>query len=218
MAPARISLLVGTNSLLLLTGNWPLQLWKGAGISALFPAGESDIGENPCIFPVYQGYGLRDEFAPDCFHRHSVCHSGDLRGRCAIHPLTPRGFAGFLGNATAKPNRRPSGLEDAAAPVFLCCQAWRFGFAPAKGRCDSAHHVTATSPRSMGGHVLFTDRRERRVRTGPRSLLCIEPPAALIRHRPDAVSHTIKGLFGAGQLRHSRRCGVERRGACPAGD
>jgi hypothetical protein len=66
VAPARISLLVETNSLLLLTGNWPLQPWKGAGISALFPAGESDIGEIPCIFPVDQGYGLRDEFAQTC--------------------------------------------------------------------------------------------------------------------------------------------------------
>ncbi len=74
--PARISLLVETNSLFLLTGNWPLQPWKGEGISDRFPAGESDIGEIPCIFPVDQGYGLRDEFAPDCIHRHSVCVSG----------------------------------------------------------------------------------------------------------------------------------------------
>ena len=58
-----------SNSLLLLTGNWPLQPWKGAGIWALFPAGESDSGEIPCIFPVDQGYCLRDEFAADWFLR-----------------------------------------------------------------------------------------------------------------------------------------------------
>ena len=72
MAPARISLLVETNSLLLLTGNWPLQPWKDAGNSALFPAGESDIGEIPCTFPVDQGFRPRDEFATDWFHRHFV--------------------------------------------------------------------------------------------------------------------------------------------------
>ncbi len=59
MSPARISLLVETNSLLLITGNRSLRLWKGLGISALVPAGESDIGEFPCSFPVDQGFGLQ---------------------------------------------------------------------------------------------------------------------------------------------------------------
>ena len=131
MAPARISLLVETNSLLLLTGNCPLQPWKGAGISALFPAGESDIGEIPCIFPVDQGYGLRDEFATDWFLRHSVREFRDLRGRSAGRAQEPRGFAGFWARALANPNRRlrVPGLEDAAVGVCLCCQVGRFGFA-----------------------------------------------------------------------------------------
>jgi hypothetical protein len=84
--PAWISLLVETNSLLLLTGNWLLQPWKGAGIQALFPAGESDSGEMPCIFPVDQGYGLRDEFATDWILRHLVCGRGDFRRAARYGP------------------------------------------------------------------------------------------------------------------------------------
>ena len=47
------------------------------GISALAPAGQSDIGEIPCTFPTDQGTDSRDEFARDCPHRHPVCHCGE---------------------------------------------------------------------------------------------------------------------------------------------
>ena len=132
-SPARISLLVEKNSLLLITGNRSLWLRKGLGISALLPAGESDIGEFPCSFPIDQGTDYRDEFATDCFHRHLVCGRGDFRRAARVRPEKPRAFAGFWARAGAKPNRRlrvPC-LEDAAVGVCLCCQVGRFGFAPA---------------------------------------------------------------------------------------
>ena len=74
---ARTSLLVETNSLFVITGNLPLPLWKGVGILALIRPGESDFGRVPCIFPAHQGSRARDEFAPDCLHRHGVRDSGE---------------------------------------------------------------------------------------------------------------------------------------------
>ncbi len=75
------------------------------GISALFPAGESDIGEIPCIFPVDQGYGLRDEFATDCFLRQLV--SLDLgwvaRGYRKVVPAQDFRAYRFAGCAFAAP-------------------------------------------------------------------------------------------------------------------
>ena len=53
--PASISLLVETNSLFLIAGNRSRQLRKCSGTSALAPAGESDIREIPCTFPIDQG-------------------------------------------------------------------------------------------------------------------------------------------------------------------
>jgi hypothetical protein len=71
--PLRIpadSRLFGTNSLLSITENLSLLLRKGWGISGLIRSEESEFGEIPCIFPVCQGWGQRDEFAPDSPHRH----------------------------------------------------------------------------------------------------------------------------------------------------
>lgn len=131
MAPARISLLVETNSLFLITGN--LALWRRERSEILdqIAPRESDIGEIPCIFPVDQGYGLRDEFATDWFLRHSVCGVGDSATKALGGSGSSREFAGFWARALANPNRRPRvlGLEDGAARVCLCCQVRRFGFA-----------------------------------------------------------------------------------------
>ena len=130
MAPARISLLVETNSLLLLTGNWPLQPWKGAGISARFPAGESDIGEIPCIFPVDQGYGLRDEFATDWFHRHVVRPRRDSAPESRNSPGNSRDSAGFWQGlvSASEPETAGSGPRRCRRPCFslLPSRAVRF--------------------------------------------------------------------------------------------
>ncbi len=75
---AGISQLVEMSSLFLITGNLSLRLRKGFGISALNPPGGSSFEGFPCIFPVDQGSDSRDEFAPDCLHRHSVCCCGDF--------------------------------------------------------------------------------------------------------------------------------------------
>jgi hypothetical protein len=42
------------------------------------PVEKSGSRRIPCIFPVDQRIGSRDEFAPDCLHRHSVCGSRRL--------------------------------------------------------------------------------------------------------------------------------------------
>jgi hypothetical protein len=85
----------------------------------------------PCIFPVDQRIGSRDEFAPDCLHRHSVCGRGDFRRAARVRPRKARDSAVFGRYALAHPNRRRrvSGLDDAAVGVCLCCQVGRFGFA-----------------------------------------------------------------------------------------
>ncbi len=82
------------SSLFLITGNLSLRLRKGFGISALNPPGGSSFEGFPCIFPVDQGPDRRDEFAPDCPHRHTVCRCGDFP-RALGHSLrNPRDSAG----------------------------------------------------------------------------------------------------------------------------
>jgi hypothetical protein len=68
---------------------------KRLGNSDPFSAGESDSGEFPCTFPAYQGTSRRDEFAPDCFHRHFVCGRGDFRRAARIRPRKGRDSAGL---------------------------------------------------------------------------------------------------------------------------
>ena len=65
-----ISLLLEENSLFLLTGNLSLQPRKRLEILAVVTPGEPNSGGFLCIFPVDQGIGRRDEFAPDSPHRH----------------------------------------------------------------------------------------------------------------------------------------------------
>jgi hypothetical protein len=82
-------------------------------------------------FPCRSGKASRDEFAPDCLHRHLVCWCRDFPHASSVAreiPAIPRGFGGW---ALAHPNRRRRvrGLEGAAARVFLCWQIGRFGFA-----------------------------------------------------------------------------------------
>jgi hypothetical protein len=94
---AGISLLVETSSLFLITGNLSLRLRKGFGISALDPPGGSSFEGFPCSFPVDQGNDSRDEFAPDCLHRHLVHDCGEsssgARAPGKIRAI-PRGFGG----------------------------------------------------------------------------------------------------------------------------
>jgi hypothetical protein len=85
----------------------------------------------PCIFPVDQRIGSRDEFAPDCLHRQLVCGCRDFAAGVRRGPPEPRDCAGFWERALVDLNRRlrVPGLEDAAVGVCLCCQVGRFGFA-----------------------------------------------------------------------------------------
>ena len=126
MSPARISLLVETNSLLLITVNRSLRLWKGLGISALVPAGESDIGEFPCIFPVDQGFGLQRRVrsrlpAPPFSLR--------VAETSRAHPGSPRNSrdsAGFwpLNSGASEPETAGSGPKISCSPRFSLLPSW----------------------------------------------------------------------------------------------
>jgi hypothetical protein len=58
------------NSLFLIAGNSSISPRKSSGNSTPIPLGPSNSGKFPCIFPVYQGSALRDEFGQDSPHRH----------------------------------------------------------------------------------------------------------------------------------------------------
>ena len=125
-SPARISLLVETNSLLLIAGNRSWLLRKGLRISALVPAGESDIDELPCSFPKDQGTHYRDEFATDCPHRHLVCGCGDF-ARALGHSLrNPRDSAGSWrsGARATEPETAGSRHRRRGSPWFSLLASW----------------------------------------------------------------------------------------------
>jgi hypothetical protein len=91
VSPARISLLIETNSLFLITGNPSLRLRKRLEISVLVTPGEPNRGEFPCIFPGDQGIGRRDEFSLDSPHQLGVrsVRFGRLRPAETGTPITP---------------------------------------------------------------------------------------------------------------------------------
>ncbi len=123
---ARISLLVEKNSLLLITGNRSLRLRKGLGISALAPAGESDIREFPCSFPIDQGTDCRDEFATDCTLRHSVCCCRDFPHASRYSLRHSRDSAGFWrsGSRASEPETAGSGPRRRSSPRFSLLASW----------------------------------------------------------------------------------------------
>jgi hypothetical protein len=137
VSPARISLIVEKNSLFLITGNLRLRLRKGRGISDLIRPGKSDFEEIPCIFPGDQGIGRRDEFAPDCPHRHPVCRCRDFPRTSKYSPRNSREFAGFwpMCPCESEPETAHSGLKGGRVPriSLLPSAAVRNG-APVDGR------------------------------------------------------------------------------------
>jgi hypothetical protein len=85
----------------------------------------------PCIFPVDQGSDSRDEFAPDCLHRHSVCGCGDRSRELRHRPKNPAIPRGIGRRAPVVPNQRPrlQRLDEAPVRIRLCWHFVRFGFA-----------------------------------------------------------------------------------------
>ncbi len=117
------------SSLLLITGNLSLRLRKGFGISALNPPGGPNLEGFPCTFPAEQGFRHRDEFAPDCAHRHSVCCCRESRANPCSLRRSSRDSAGFCAAGSRKPNRRPA-LRPFDALEHAECLYWqprRFG-------------------------------------------------------------------------------------------
>ena len=70
--------LVG-NSLFPKSGNTPGGTPKSDQITEAASPGSPDFGVFPCIFPANQGFAPRDEFAPDCLHRHGFPRASSLR-------------------------------------------------------------------------------------------------------------------------------------------
>ena len=139
---ARTSLLVETNSLFLMTGNLPLPLWKGLGISDLIRPGEFDFGRFPCIFPAHQGSRPRDEFAPDCLHRHLVCCCRDFPSAAGSSPRNSRDSAGFWPSSPDAPEPETSGARRSSGPAdrFLRRRSGRFG-------SQMQFHASQSSPK-----------------------------------------------------------------------
>jgi hypothetical protein len=78
-----------------------------------------------------------------------------LFGKSARRPGKSRDSAGFWARGFAHPNRRlrvPSPKE-AAARVFLCCQFWRFGFAPDSPRSTESSNSTLSAIQSADAEI-----------------------------------------------------------------
>jgi hypothetical protein len=118
-------------SLFLITGNLSLWLGKGLGISALDPPGGSSFEGFPCIFPVDQGNVSRDEFAPDCLHRHLVCRCRDFPRalRNCLRNLRDSAGSWPLGPGRSEPETAGSGPGIQRGPCLSLLAIGRFGFA-----------------------------------------------------------------------------------------
>jgi hypothetical protein len=95
---------------------WCLRTALSRGISLYFPYGTGNSAG-------------RDEFAPDCPHRHSVFGIGDFPHASDDGPVNSRDSAGFwrLECGVSEPETVGWGSTYAAAPVCLCCHFRRFG-------------------------------------------------------------------------------------------
>ena len=138
VSTARISLFFETNSLLLIAGNLSLWQRKSRGILDLIATVEPHIGKFPCIFPIDQGNTRRDEFAPDCPHRHRVCWCGDFPRTPANNLRKHRNSAGawLLGLGQPGPETAGSGSRKRRHARLSLLPSWavpiRLRFAPAK--------------------------------------------------------------------------------------
>jgi hypothetical protein len=112
------------NSLFPKPGNTPRSPPNSGRITSAGPAGEPDSREFPCTFPTHQGRARRDEFAPDCTHRHLVTGCRDFTPEPRGSPRNSRAFAGFW----------PRGLSESGPE--------RANFGPMRGR-DSRFSLLA---------------------------------------------------------------------------
>jgi hypothetical protein len=93
------------------SGNTPARTSSRGRIGRMAFAERPGSKRLPCIFPVDQGFGPRDEFAMDCQHRHPVCGCRDFAPATRDHPRNSRAFAGSWerGTAESEPETASSG-------------------------------------------------------------------------------------------------------------
>jgi hypothetical protein len=131
--------LISTNFPVLELRQHPGMTSKRGRIGTNDPAEKPGSRRIPCIFPVDQRIGSRDEFAPDCLHRHSVCGSRRLpvciEGSAENFPRFRGPWPFRVGGS--EPETVGSGLGRRLGPCFSLLPSWavrfRFRFASAKG-------------------------------------------------------------------------------------
>ena len=135
-----------------------------------------DIGEIPCIFPVDQGYGLRDGFATDWFHRHLVCGCRDFAPATRDHPRNSRVFAGSWqrGVSESEPETASSAPIAGSWSRLSLLPSWavrlRSSFAYECCEFESCLGGRAVSDRGSGADAPRSERRFRTASETSRSI------------------------------------------------
>ncbi len=118
----------------------------------------------PCIFPVDQGSDSRDEFAPDCAHRHSVCGCGDFPTAVGNSPKNLRDSAGSWPSSSgvSEPETAGSGSGRRHGPCLSLLPSWAVRFRrrfPAKMQSELNERLLAPASEE-GRNAAEGDRRE----------------------------------------------------------